>query len=226
MPKPPRRHIAKPPRRPRRRPGFGTFAAAFAAAAGGGDAAWSKLRSCLIGWSGGRAEDVPAASLLASLWCGRGAMPPRLGLRAWGFRAFVRDHFPAWPKTRPLPFPSRTAACRLGDAGIGAELADLETLMGSGRAAPSPATRRTIRVLAVGCMGFGHMWRDMGFASRAELRQILLAATPRVAGRNRADMKWKKFLYRELCKSEAGYVCRSPSCDACAGYDDCFGAET
>ncbi|MBN2752943.1 MAG: nitrogen fixation protein NifQ [Rhodospirillaceae bacterium] len=38
-------------------------------------------------------------------------------------------------------------------------------------------------------------------------------------------MKWKKFLYRELCKSETGYVCRSPSCNACPRYDDCFGSE-
>ena len=60
-------------------------------------------------------------------------------------------------------------------------------------------------------MGYGHMWKDMGFASRAELRALLTAASPRVVARNVHDMRWKKFLYRELCKSEAGYVITSYS---------------
>ncbi len=125
-----------------------------------------------------------------------------------------------------MPSPRRAALCRRCDAGVAAELADLSALMLPARADFAPEVRALVRVLAEGCLGFGHMWRDMGFASRAELRALLFAAAPRLARRNVADMKWKKFLYRELCKSEAGYVCRSPSCDACIGYDDCFGAES
>jgi nitrogen fixation protein NifQ len=153
-------------------------------------------------------------------------MPPRLGLRAWGFRSLVRRHFPGFPRNRALPNPRRAAPCRLHDVGVAAELADLSALMLPARADFAPEVRVLVRVLAAGCLGFGHMWRDMGLASRAALRALLFAAGPRLARRNVADMKWKKFLYRELCKSEAGYVCRSPSCDACIGYDDCFGAES
>jgi nitrogen fixation protein NifQ len=38
-------------------------------------------------------------------------------------------------------------------------------------------------------------------------------------------MKWKKFLYRQLCLEEGIYVCRAPSCEVCKDYDLCFGPE-
>jgi nitrogen fixation protein NifQ len=38
-------------------------------------------------------------------------------------------------------------------------------------------------------------------------------------------MKWKKFLYRQLCLEEGIYVCRAPSCDVCRDYDLCFARE-
>lgn len=204
------------------------FAAAVAAgrAAFGtpvADRAWTTVRACLISWRAG----PPVASLLASLWLGRSALPPRIGLRAWGFRAFVRAHAPGWPRGKPLPQPLFLGPpCRIGETAAAAEIADLERLLLSGRREANPAGRALATMLAVGCMGFGHMWKDMGLANRAELRQLLAAASPRVVARNTRDMRWKKFLYRELCKSEAGYVCRAPSCDRCVGYAECFGAET
>ncbi len=219
------------PRSSGRRPSYRRFAHALmtgraAVGTAAADRAWAETRACLLGWAGGRPGDVAAASLLASLWTGRSALPPRLGLRAWGFRAFVRDHLPGWPAAQPLPPPLRDGApCRLGEFGTMQEVGDLEALLRSGRAAYGPASRRLATVLAVGCMGYGHMWKDMGFASRAELRALLTAASPRVVARNVHDMRWKKFLYRELCKSEAGYVCRAPSCDRCVGYAECFGPE-
>ena len=212
------------------RPGFRRFAHALNAGRGGfgtpvADRAWAETRACLLGWGAGAAADAPMASLLASLWLGRSALPPRLGLRAWGFRALVRECFPGFPKSAALPQPMANAPCRLGQFGIADELQDLERLLLSGRATAAPNSRRLAKLLAVGCMGFGHMWKDMGFASRAELRTLLAVASPKVVQRNVHDMRWKKFLYRELCKSEAGYVCRAPSCDACVGYAECFEAE-
>ncbi len=179
------------------------------------------VRACLLAWGAA----PPVASLLAALWLGRSALPPRLGLRAWGMRAFVRERVPGWPLGKPLPPPRHGPPCRLGDPGVAAEVADLARLLRSGRAAHDPATARLCTVLAVGCMGYGHMWKDMGLAARAELRTLLAEAAPRLAVRNTGDMRWKKFLYRELCKSEAGYVCRAPSCDRCTGRAECFGAE-
>ena len=227
-PSPPRRTSAS--RSMAARPRFRRFAHALNAGRSGfgtpaADRAWAETRSCLLGWGAGTPADAPMASVLASLWLGRSALPPRLGLRAWGVRALVRECFPGWPRHVALPRPIAAAPCRLGQTGVVEEIRDLERLLLSGRATATPGARRLAKLLAVGCMGYGHMWRDMGFASRAELRALLATASPKVVRRNTRDMRWKKFLYRELCKSEAGYVCRAPSCDACVGYAECFGVE-
>ena len=46
-----------------------------------------------------------------------------------------------------------------------------------------------------------------------------------LARRNGKDMKWKKFLYKQLCDTEGIYTCRAPSCEVCADYQNCFGPE-
>jgi nitrogen fixation protein NifQ len=38
-------------------------------------------------------------------------------------------------------------------------------------------------------------------------------------------MKWKKFLYKQLCEEEGLYVCRAPSCQVCVDYERCYGSE-
>ena len=40
-----------------------------------------------------------------------------------------------------------------------------------------------------------------------------------------ADMKWKKFFYKQLCQTEGIHTCRAPSCEVCADYQACFGPE-
>ncbi len=80
-------------------------------------------------------------------------------------------------------------------------------------------------IVAAGCLGGDHLWRDLGFVNRQELTDLLNINFPQLAERNTQDMKWKKFFYKQLCEREGGYVCRSPSCETCAAYDDCFGSE-
>jgi nitrogen fixation protein NifQ len=49
---------------------------------------------------------------------------------------------------------------------------------------------------------------------------------PALVARNHLDMKWKKFLYKQLCEREALYICKAPSCAQCSDRGLCFGAET
>lgn len=70
-----------------------------------------------------------------------------------------------------------------------------------------------------------HLWQDMGFADRGELNQFLRRHFPELVRRNSRDMKWKKFLYRELCQREGVPICKSPTCDACCDFATCFGSE-
>ena len=43
--------------------------------------------------------------------------------------------------------------------------------------------------------------------------------------RNDRDMKWKKFLYKQLCDRAEINACRAPSCSVCSDYARCFGPE-
>lgn len=80
-------------------------------------------------------------------------------------------------------------------------------------------------IVAAACLGGGHLWHDLGLASREQLRELLEYNFPQLAGRNVKNMRWKKFFYKQLCEQDGGYVCRSPNCEDCPTYHDCFGEE-
>lgn len=70
-----------------------------------------------------------------------------------------------------------------------------------------------------------HLWQDMGFADRGELNLLLRRHFPELVRRNAGDMKWKKFIYRELCQREGVLVCKSPNCAVCSDFSTCFSGE-
>lgn len=70
-----------------------------------------------------------------------------------------------------------------------------------------------------------HLWQDMGFASRRELNAMFRRHFPALVARNSADMKWKKFFYRQLCEREGMLLCKSPNCEVCEDFEACFGGE-
>ena len=74
-------------------------------------------------------------------------------------------------------------------------------------------------------LGPNHLWQDMGFADRGQLNLMLSRHFPELVRRNAHDMKWKKFLYRELCQREGVLICKSPVCDQCSDFRACFGGE-
>jgi len=71
-----------------------------------------------------------------------------------------------------------------------------------------------------------HLWQDLGLADRSQLTTLFQRHFPELARRNRADMKWKKFFYRQLCQREGIPVCKAPNCQVCADAALCFGPET
>ncbi|MCX7946668.1 MAG: nitrogen fixation protein NifQ [Hydrogenophilus sp.] len=80
-------------------------------------------------------------------------------------------------------------------------------------------------IVACGCAGGDHLWQDLGLWSRRELNELLWVNFPRLAAKNVFDMKWKKFLYKQLCQREGIYLCKAPSCAQCSDYVMCFGNE-
>jgi nitrogen fixation protein NifQ len=106
------------------------------------------------------------------------------------------------------------------------EWQELRELLLGGRRGLSTAEVYLADIIAAACLGGDHLWRDLGLATRQDLRELLMLNFPALAALNVRDMKWKKFFYKQLCEQEGGYVCRSPTCEACAVYADCFGPET
>ena len=71
-----------------------------------------------------------------------------------------------------------------------------------------------------------HLWQDLGLRNRGELSRLMGRHFRPLAARNTNDMKWKKFLYRMICR-DAGYsLCTAPSCSECCDFEHCFGDET
>ena len=70
-----------------------------------------------------------------------------------------------------------------------------------------------------------HLWQDLGLQSRTELSQLMQRHFAPLKERNSHDMKWKKFLYRTICRDEGGGFCASPTCAECDEYHVCFSDE-
>lgn len=81
-------------------------------------------------------------------------------------------------------------------------------------------------IVAVACLGDNHLWQDLQLASRAELSALMKHWFPSLVARNSGDMKWKKFLYKQLCEREEIFICKAPSCAVCSDHAVCFGPET
>lgn len=80
--------------------------------------------------------------------------------------------------------------------------------------------------MAVACLGDNHLWQDLQLPSRNELSALMAHWFPALKARNSGDMKWKKFLYKQLCEREQVFVCKAPSCAVCTDQPLCFGPET
>lgn len=151
---------------------------------------------------------------------GRGCLPFHLGLDARAHAALVRAHFPELGDAAGDDLRQELLELRRD------EWSDLRDLLLSGRRGRDPGEAWMAAIVAAGCLGGDHLWRDLGLASRLELHELLTHNFPHLAMRNTQDMRWKKFFYKQLCEREGGYVCRSPSCEQCPTYHDCFGEET
>jgi nitrogen fixation protein NifQ len=71
-----------------------------------------------------------------------------------------------------------------------------------------------------------HLWQDLGLRSRRELSWLMERHFEWLAARNAQDMKWKKFLYRAICRDGSFPICTAPSCSECCDFQGCFGDES
>jgi len=177
-----------------------------------------ELYGYLMAHARGASNDDAFASMLATRLTGGGVLPQRLGLSPDQFDALMAHHFPG-------AYLDETTVAEGTDAQRADEVEDLRRLLIDGRAGREVSEEWMAEIVIAGCMGGDHLWHDLGLWSRADLSELMRRNFPRLAARNDRDMKWKKFLYKQLCETQGIYTCRAPSCEACVDYHVCFGPE-
>jgi nitrogen fixation protein NifQ len=176
------------------------------------------LYALLMARAAGHANDELFARMLASQTAANSALPPGLGLVPAEFRALMARHYPGFGLPTML-----AQAPNLGDRMP--EWDELHTLLLEYRADADLSETWMATIVATACMGGDHLWQDLGLWSRADLTLLMGRNFPGLTARNDRDMKWKKFLYKQLCERTGVYVCRSPSCEVCVDYVKCFASE-
>jgi nitrogen fixation protein NifQ len=90
----------------------------------------------------------------------------------------------------------------------------------------TPLEERLAAMIARRAQHPNHLWQDLGLRSRRELSWLMERHFESLAARNRSDMKWKKYLYRAICREGGFLICTAPSCGECSDFDHCFGDES
>ncbi len=168
----------------------------------------------------GLPNDDALARMLATQADEGGSLPAGLGLASAEFIALLARHFPGvtWPAAPNRPPPA-------WDPRLLEEKEELINLLDFYRAGQDDSERWLSVIVATGCMANDHLWEDLGLWSRRDLSELMMRNFPALAAKNDRDMKWKKFLYKQLCEQEGVYLCRAPSCAVCCDYAQCFGPE-
>jgi nitrogen fixation protein NifQ len=171
----------------------------------------------LMAHATGLPNDELFAQMISSQINETGALPSGLGLLDADFPALLARHFPGVElvihNTKNTADPRAT------------ERDDVLELLQSHLAGNDPSELWMAHIVTAACMANDHLWQDLGLSSREFLSRLMKENFPRLAAKNIHDMKWKKFLYKQLCEQEGINTCRAPSCEYCTDYIKCFGPE-
>lgn len=170
-----------------------------------------------VGHSKGELNAIYLARMLAAQAAGHSVLSGSLGLEKQAFQALISLYFPTshFPVSAGDPAP----------VALLPEQPAISRAILNHRAARDEGEVWIAYILAAGCAGSEHLWYDLGLWCRDDLQALIRHNFPELVKKNHRDMKWKKFLYRQLCLETGATLCRSPSCESCSDYDDCFGPE-
>lgn len=173
----------------------------------------------LMASAGQSPNGIWLAQIIASWRIGQGALPDYLGLEPMQFQRLLVQTFSGYRLS------GKAESAKSLDFSRMLEKQDLEQFLRRYAVETSEFSEWLISLIVAACLGSDHLWQDLGLWSRKDLSALLAHNFPEMAALNNKDMKWKKFLYKQLCEAEGLYVCRSPSCEVCQDYKNCFGAE-
>ena len=139
------------------------------------------------------------------------------GLDVSTLTRLYRRYFPGVPHSNDTG-----TVCKALEA---AEFGNLLALLREHRRDDSDETEWLARAMASACAGENHLWEDMGFPNRDTLSQLIRRYFTTLFYKNRDNLKWKKFFYKQLCDRAEVRLCKAPSCGVCSDYGRCFGPE-
>lgn len=177
----------------------------------------STLTLAFAGVMGGTARRAPPYNV------------PVAGLADAALRRLLQRFFPALAAAQRAALLAQAALPGNPSApessGVADEFADIVALLLEEHADADDAIVWLAHAIATACMSADHLWQDMDLPDRPVLGRLMREHFPQLAARNVRDMRWKKFLYRELCDRAAVPVCPAPSCSACSEYSHCFAGD-
>jgi nitrogen fixation protein NifQ len=184
---------------------------------------WRTLMDCATDADAPEVQAV--AGVLATAYAAFGLDSlPLAGLGAADTRLLLARWFPGAEQALSLDWRALAHAGRMEPRYD--EIEELVALMTEhGEARTREETRWLAHALSQASLGSDHLWQDLHLPSRRELSALMARWFPPLAARNDRDMKWKKFLYKQLCDKAEISVCRAPSCSVCSDYAICYGPE-
>lgn len=81
-------------------------------------------------------------------------------------------------------------------------------------------------VLAARAAKPGHLWVAMGLFERPQLSAAIRRHLPSLAEANHQNMRWKRYLFKQVCDRNGGMMCKAPNCGVCSDYALCFAEES
>lgn len=171
----------------------------------------------LMAHAAGLPNDDLFAQMIASQMDGVGALPPGLGLDEKDLAALLANHFPGVRLT--------ICCSKASEDPRALERDDVLALLLEHCAHRNMSEQWMAEIVTTACMADDHLWQDLGLWSRDHLSRLMTQNFPALAAKNVHDMKWKKFIYKQLCEKEGINACRAPSCEYCTDYLNCFGPE-
>jgi nitrogen fixation protein NifQ len=188
-------------------------------------ALWNTLMACATDTEAPEVQAV--AGVLATAFDTHGThLLPLSGLDAAGTRHLIARWFPGADSVLELDWQALAHAERTEPRCD--EIEDLVGLLTECAAAAAGTREETLwlaNALSQASLGDNHLWQDLHLPSRRELSALMSCWFPVLAARNDRDMKWKKFLYKQLCDKAELSICRAPSCSVCSDYAQCYGSE-
>ncbi len=162
--------------------------------------------------------------IVQSYCAGNSALPLNLGLSEEAFTSILKAVDLELPILKPEVAANAQLRFELLNMRV-SELEELESLLKKSLNTDLLYGEEMVRVLASACLGSQHLWHDLGMPERPRLTSLFGDYFPKLRAKNVHNMRWKRFLYRQLCENGGDYICRSPSCEQCSSYAECFNLE-